>query len=272
MKKQAPYQQYTAKAGLVGLEPVIDLVQTIVWTGQLKGERPVSAILCAPAGAGKTSVLWKMQSNVSEFFSDFTARESRAAIKKEGITHLLIGDLLSVLGHKQGTVKLSINILGKLSGDRLTRDPWTGEDIVPKMMGIITAIPPEDLHSRKCKPYIWSGGFASRYIIVRYDYDMQTIRRIHDYIKSDAYTKEQPFIFEVDRGAIEVSIPPGIADKLSILSRQIKNDPIGARAHHHLRALAKARARMRGSMEVSETDFEAIDQFSEFFSRNGKVI
>jgi hypothetical protein len=201
-----------------------------------------------------------------------TARESRAALKKEGITHLLIGDLLSVLGHKQGTVKLSINILAKLTGDRLTRDPWTGEEIAPRMMGVITAIPPEDLYSKRCKPFIWTAGFASRYIIVRYDYDLKTIRRIHEYIKSDAYTRESPHAFQVERGALEVSIPSGISDKISILARSIKHDPIGARAHHHLRALAKARARMRGSIAVNEDDFKVIDEFSEFFSRDGKTI
>jgi hypothetical protein len=263
---------YVASAGLVGLEPIIDLVKTIVWTGQLRGERPVSAILCAPIGSGKTSVLWKLQSEVTEFFSDFTSREARPALKKDYVTHLLIGDLLSVLGHKQGTVKLSINILAKLTGDRLTRDPWTGDEIAPRMMGVITAIPPEELYSRQCKPFLWSGGFASRYIIVRYDYDLKTIRRIHEYIKSDAYTKEAPYAFHVDRGQLEVAIPPSISDKISLLARTIKHDPIGARAHHHLRALTKARARMRGSVVVNEEDFKAVDEFSEFFSKSGKTI
>jgi len=259
-------------AGLVGLEPVLEVVRTLLWTGQVAGERPASAIICAPIGSGKTSVLEKLETDVAKFYSDFTSQHAREILRNEKLTHIMIGDLLSVLGHKTGTVKLSMNLLSKMTGDRITTDPWTGDPLPGRRIGVITAVPPEELFSRKLHSVLWAGGFASRYIIVRYDYDKTTVRRIHDYIKSDAYTRELPMPLRIDRGEIAVEIPTEIAEKIRLLAGQIKNDEIGARAHKHLRALVKARARMRKDNKANDRDFHDIEIISDFMTRGGRII
>src|SRR5260370_41631817 len=134
---------------MIGLETVIDLVTVVLWSGQVEGERPLSMILVAPPGTGKTSILEFVECSTAHFFSDFTSREIRGAIKgNENLTHLMLGDFLSVFGHAKGTVKLSINLLGRLTGDTVRQTPWTGEEMKPRRMGFISAIPPEDLSRR----------------------------------------------------------------------------------------------------------------------------
>ncbi len=262
----------SAQFGLVGLEPVLEVVKTILWTGQIHGERPASAIICAPVGSGKTSALEKIECETSKFLSDFTSREARDVLRNDKLTHIMIGDLLSVLNHKSGTVKLSLSFLSKMTGDKVTLDPWEGNDIAPRRMGVITAIPPSELYSPRMKSILWSTGFASRFIIIRYNYTPATIKRIHDYIKSDAYTKTKPFVMSIERGAFEIHISPQLSESIRLLSGKLKNDPIGARVHHHLRALVKARARMRHSNTADQSDFDTIESIVDFFTEEGRTI
>lgn len=262
-----------AQFGLVGLEPIFNVVETLLWTGQVSGERPASAIIIAPIGSGKTSVMEKMKTDTAEFLSDFTSQNARPIIRNDKLSHIMIGDFLSVLGHKTGTVMLSLNILSKMTGEEILSDPWTGEPIRPgRKIGVITAIPPSGLNDRKMQKLLWDSGFASRFILIRYNYSEETIRRIHEFIESDAYTKTRPVQLNVERGQVAVDIPPSISHQINILSRSISHDPIGARAHHHLRALVKARARMRKADKANEDDYMAVEHMSDFFTKQGRRI
>lgn len=265
-------ESLSAQFGMVGLEPVLEVVKTIIWTGQLHGERPASAIICAEVGSGKTSVLEKIQCDTAMFLSDFTSREAKDILHKKEVTHIMIGDLLSVLNHKSGTVKLSLNLLSKMTGDTINRDPWSGETMAPRKVGVITAIPPSELHAPKLKSILWSSGFASRFIIIRYTYSTKAINRIHQYIASNAYIHVKPFVMQVEPASIDIEVPNEIAEQIRLLSKKIANDRIGARAHHHLRALVKARARMRKSMVAAKIDLDTVEAICDFFTEEGRTI
>lgn len=256
-----------------GLEEVIHLVTTVLWSGQVEKERPLSMILVAPPGAGKTSVLEHMECVTSHFFSDFTSREVLGAINgNQNITHLLLGDFLSVFGHNKSTIKLSINLLARLTGDTMRQKPWSGEEIAPKRLGFISAIPPEDLNKREVKTHIRSGGFASRFIMAKYNYSQKTIERIHKFIREGKYRKDAQIPINIKPGNIVVEVPSEIAKDLDALARSIKQDEIGFRAHHHLRTLACSVARMKSRNVVTKSDYEEVLHFCEFFKSEGKTI
>lgn len=261
---------------MIGVEPVIDLVESLIWSGQVEGERPLSGILVAPPGAGKTTILELVQCNTAKFFADFTSREVKGALQQEqqrqNLTHFLIGDFLSVFGHQKSTVKLTINLIARLTGETMTHMPWSGEQIAPIRMGVITGIPPEDLKRRDIRAHVRTGGFASRFLMARYDYSQATIDRVHKYIRDDKYTKEKPFIFNVRPGALKIDIPKSISTRVSELSNRVKKDPIGFRAHFHLRALIRAIARQDGRNVVREKDYQRLLTYCEFFTERGRVI
>jgi hypothetical protein len=280
MAQLAPYPPVSSidldgisEAGLVGLRPVLEIVKTLIYTGQITGERPASAIICAPIGSGKTTVLEKIQCKQAEFTGDFTARDASRIVTKEGLTHIMIGDFLSVLAHKAGTVALSLQILSKLTGETLLTNPWSGQMLAkPLSLGVISAIPPDALYDKKMKSILFGSGFASRFIVIRYDYTESTKRAIHKWIESDAYTKTKPIQFAVETGQYEVNIPRHIAEKINLLSDRVKNDGLGARAHRHLRALIKARARMNGQKDATESDYDFVESVSDFFCVGGRKI
>ncbi|HMD54434.1 MAG TPA: hypothetical protein VKJ65_07800, partial [Phycisphaerae bacterium] len=87
------------------LSVLLDFVKLLLWTGQLSDERPVSAIIVAPAGSGKTTMLENLQCEQAEFVGDLTARPlSGIVTEKKEVTHILLGDMLSLFGHKETTV------------------------------------------------------------------------------------------------------------------------------------------------------------------------
>jgi hypothetical protein len=256
-----------------GLEDVIKLVTTVLWSGQVEGERPLSMILVAPAGAGKTSILEHMEGSTAKFFSDFTSREVLTTLNgSQTLTHILLGDFLSVFGHNKSTIKLSINLLSRLTGDTIRQKPWSGEEMQPKRMGFISAIPPDDLNKREIRTHIRGGGFASRFIIAKYNYSQKTIEKIHRFIREGKYRKKSQLAINIKPGSYLVQVPLVIAKDLDALARSIKQDEIGFRAHHHLRTLACSIARMNSRNVVTKSDFEQVLHFCEFFKSEGKTI
>jgi hypothetical protein len=261
--------------GLIGIGPVIEFLITVLWTAKVKGERPVSVILVAAPGHGKTSILMHLLSEWTHFTDDLTSREFSAILGEyPQMTHLLLGDMTSIFNRKNSTSDLTCNILRRAIEEGVEVDSFSGKhfDGGRRRIGFITAIPPTDLHSRKISEQLEEGGFASRFIVARYAYSQITRRKIHEYIRSDAYTQAKEHILEFDDRQGEITIPSRIANDLHILSMSIKRDPLGARAHHHLRALAKASALEHKREVVNEVDFRRIEMYADFFTAKGKVL
>lgn len=251
-----------------------DFVELVIWTGQLSDERPVSAIVVAPAGSGKTSLLEQLECKQAMFSGDLTSRPLSNIVRQERPpTHILLGDMLAIFGHKESTVKLTKQLISQLTGEKLGHDPWSGVAIAPRMIGLVTAIPPEDLKQPRIKRALDTGGFASRFLLIRYIYKPSTIAAIHRWIARNGYADAKPKSFGITNpGQRKVVISDRMADEIRDFGRELRTDPIGFRAHRHLRALVKASARRRELSEAERKDFELVQQYAEFFSREGKEI
>jgi hypothetical protein len=258
---------------LLQLNVLLDFVKLLIWTGQLPDERPVSAIIVAPAGSGKTTMLENLQCEQATFIGDLTARQFAGIVSgSDKITHVLLGDMLSMFGHKESTVKLTLRLVSQMTGEKLLHDPWTGKEIPPRMVGLITAIPPEDFH--KQRRHTQTGGFASRFLVIKYSYKASTIASIHRFISENRYSEIsafKPFVMH-NPGKYKVEINKDISEKIKDFGMAMKDDPLGFRAHRHLRALVKAEARRNSRNFVKLEDFELIQSYCEFFSREGKEI
>lgn len=258
---------------MIGLESLVDFLSLALWSGSVAGERPSSVILVAPPGAGKTSLLEKFQGETGIFVSDLTSRELSTLLKDHPkATHILLGDMLTLFGHKSSVVRLTCRMLSGLTGESLKTDSFTGQSTDNRQLGLITAIPPDDLRKRSVEIQLQSGGFATRFLILRYDYTAATIRRIHDFIRGDRYTREKIEPFIIDPVKLPVAINPTISRQVQDLALALKSDSLGTRIHHHLRTLVKAHARRRRSQQVESRDFAALELHSIFFTREGKIL
>jgi hypothetical protein len=251
---------------------LLDFVKLLIWTGQLPDERPVSAIIVAPAGSGKTTMLESVQCEQAPFYGDLTARPLSGIVRgSDKITHILLGDMLSLFGHKDTTVKLTLRLVSQMTGEKLLHDPWSGDAIQPRMIGLITAIPPDDF--KKQRRHVQTGGFASRFLIAKYNYKASTVASIHRFIAENRYanTLGKPFVMQ-NPGKWEVKISKEISEDIKDFGITIKEDPLGFRAHRHLRALVKAQARRMGRNIVKQEDFAVVQSYCDFFSFEGKEI
>jgi hypothetical protein len=255
---------------LYQMNMLMDFMSLLIWTGQLENERPVSAIVVAPAGSGKTTTLESLKCEQTAFVGDLTARPLAGLLNNEKLTHILLGDMLSLFGHKSSTVKLTLRLVSQMTGEKILHNPWTGEGITPRMLGLITAIPPEDF--KKQKKHITEGGFASRFIVAKYSYRPSTVAAIHRFIAHDGYSVESKKFFIKDPGKWKVEIPDKLAEQIKDFGVQLRQDPLGFRAHRHLRTLVKAHARRSARPICNETDFKVVQTYCEFFTSEGKEI
>jgi len=264
------------KKTMIGLEPLYDFVELCLWTGAVAGERPASAIIVAAPGGGKSSLLEKMQCPIAPFVTDMTSREISGTLREfPQATHILLTDMMAIFSHRKSVTQLACSMLSSLTGDAMRSDSFSGNRSPPRMLGLITAIPTKDFMKRQVQSQLASAGFATRFMILRFSYSLATQAKIHDYIKSDLYTRpgehKPP---EIPIGKVFIEIPADMATLIHSLAMTIKSreDELGTRIHHHLRALVKARAR-RDNREIASTeDTEAIQAYANFFGPEGQML
>lgn len=259
------------------MEPLQDFLSLCIWTGAVAGERPVSAIVIAPPGAGKTSLLEMVQCDAAPIVSDITSREiHRILLENHAATHILLKDMMAIFGHKTSVVTLTLRSISSLTGEKMDTDPFSGAQLPNggRMLGLITAIPTQDItQSRRIRTHLTEGGFASRFLLVKYEYKPSTVQKIHEYIASDAYTARVPNPFHVAKERKPVTLPPDLAHSVHSFALILRgSDPIGTRIHHHLRALTKAAARRAGRDTVTADDIQLIRSYEDFFSDKGKLL
>lgn len=259
---------------LLQMNVLTDFVKLIIWTGQLADERPASALIVAPPGAGKTTVLQALECEQAKFETDLTARPlGNIVIGNEKLTHILLGDFMALFGHKESTVKLTLQTVARLTGETLQMNPWTGAAMPPRQLGLITAIPPEDFSERHIAKHFNSGGFASRFIIIRYNYKPSTVAAIHRFIAKNGYAKNgtENFLMK-NPGKWKINVPSKIANLIKDFGQSISEDELGFRIHRHLRALVKADARRNAESVCTMKHFERVESYTEFFTQDGKAI
>lgn len=259
---------------LLQMNVLMDFIKLIIWTGQLPDERPASCIMVAPPGAGKTTVLQSLGCEQAMFVTDLTSRPLGGIVTgSDKLTHILLGDFLALFGHKESTVKLTLQTVARLTGESLEMNPWTGAAIPPRQMGLITAIPPDDFEKRTISKHFNSGGFASRFMVIKYTYKPSTIAAIHRFIAENKYSNNsvKPFAIQ-NPGKWNVEVPAKIATLIKDFGQSISKDELGFRVHRHLRSLVKADARRNNEKVVKMENFNRVESYCEFFTHEGKAI
>jgi hypothetical protein len=262
---------------MIGLERVADLLSLVIWTGQVEGERPASLLLVAAYGSGKTSLLEAVECDWTHYVTDLTSRDISATFtRKPKVTHIVLGDLLTLFGHKSSVVDLSCRTLSVLTGERMSTDPMTGSSMAGKRVGLVSAIPPADFGSFKIRRQMSAGGLASRFLIARYESSPKLVSAVHQFIREDRYVKSKPTEIRPPPSnmvPVPVVIPAKITAQIQDISTLMKrrDDDLGYRPHLYLRSIVKASALRRGMRTASTADFDVMASASEFFASKEPV-
>jgi hypothetical protein len=251
---------------LIDVEDLVKLVNLAVLTGRVSNARPVSMLLIGDTETGKTQILeifMKLEPVI--WVNDLSAHvivDEVAPEVEKGKTHVLIADLLKVLGHQKMVVRNTMTMLNSGMEEGLKNVMFYGtrkEFKDPVRFGVIAAITRDAYMARERH---WKSiGFVGRCIPVSFSYSEKTKLKIHEHIKKGFPSKT---IQIIQGKQTKVEILSSIAEKVQDLAIARTPFSTGFRLHKQLRALVQAHALYCGRMKVK--DFEEIRRLSKFMN------
>jgi hypothetical protein len=275
---------------MVGVDNIIKILELVVFSGHIKGEQPVSAVVASLPEAGKTEMIMKLMDNEGCLvLTDVTAygimKDYAKRIAEKEIRHIIIPDLIKPMSRGKDTVHSLIAFLNCLLEEGVMKMstyamsvgvPSEGMSVssptLPIKCGLITAMAKEVLLDGR---HGWARmGFMSRLLPVSYGYNVNTQLSIHKSIAERQYQSEAKIKLNLPKEDIEVKLDIKEADALMILSTALssignKANPqkvYGFRLQKILQRLAMANAISEVRDTVEEKDVEVIRQLAVYMN------
>jgi len=268
---------------MVRLDPIEKILQIVLASGKIKGEKPLSAIVIAPVEAGKTSIIRRVcfKAEPALYLTDATAygiiRASNGLrdFKEGRYTHLVIPDLLTCLGHKRDTVRALIHFLNSLIEEGIVNISTYATHLMGTVeirAGIITAIPKEPFFDKRRG---WEKiGFLSRALPISFDYSVATQIEIFKYIQNQEHLREVVQKLKLPKTCRSISLPFNMAQKikpyaLALAASHSRYQRIyGFRYQRQLQAFAKAIALLEGKNTVDDDCIKELARLADFINLN----
>jgi len=257
-----------APSRLIQVDDLVKLVNLAILTGRVANAKPISMLLVGDTETGKTQILeifMKLEPVI--WANDLSAHvivDEVAPEVEKGKTHILIPDLLKVLGHNKVVTRNTMTMLNSIMEEGLKNVMFYGtrkEFDEPVRCGAIAAITRDGYSSRENH---WKSiGFVGRCIPVSFSYSEKTKLKIHEHIKKGFPSRA----IQITEGKpTKVEISRSIAEKIQDLTIARTPFSTGFRLHKQLRALVQGHALFRGRTRVNKEDFEEVRQLSRFIN------
>jgi len=271
---------------VIGINTILQLLELVVVTGHIRGERPVSVLVTAPPEAGKTSMVMKFAQNQGlVVLTDCTAfgimRDYGQSIAQGRVKHLLIPDLIKPMSRGKDTVHSLVAFLNALVEEGVVSISTYAEKIgvqaqgspaqnrLPVRCGLITTMAQGILLDGR---HHWARmGFMSRLLPISYTYNAGTQLAIHRAIASREYLSDTPIPLNLPTEDVEIGLQSPQTDALITLASGLNsilssvNNPervYGFRLQRHLQALAMASALKHGRDTVTQEDVDYLRSLS----------
>lgn len=299
----------TLDRSLIGMEPLLEIVETGFFTAPLADCIPLSILLIGPPGSGKSKAILQYASPNIHKTNDVTSAglgELMEDDKESKLRHIIIPDFNIVVSHKSSTANFTIASLLTLMSEGILRidDGRRKKEIIHSPVGILTAMTREiyEEHAVRFRKL----GISRRFIPVFFTYGIRTRELIQKSISSGKTTLQQLqekkiFLPDQKRWPIKIEIPSSASDRIERLSREMAEHlsfhphweksfnggagsneswkivpfrgatPIEFTPHMILRAMAQAHALRAGRRVVKESDTDFLIQFINFCNYSNPV-
>lgn len=288
---------------MIGVDQILDIIQIAVWSGALKGERPLSIILIASVGSGKTSMIKKTHQKGSTkevqvpgkrkdeprtievrqivgsvlYTTNTTPHilcNRYGQILKNGqIKHIAIPDFLNILNLPRYALANTISFYNNLIEEGIMSiESRDGQFVteVPVTIGLITTIAKPDFDMRKDE---WAAiGFLSRVLPISFRYNNNTAQAIRDSIKNRDYLREtESFNIKLPANPRNIAIPLDLADEIEkvALETRDRQDVLGARRQKQLGVFCMANALRDNRIMVNADDVDKLNIYKQYFNTEG---
>jgi DNA-binding PadR family transcriptional regulator len=252
-----------------GLLPVKHCVELALYSAYVKDVDPLSLLVIAPVGSGKTELLKAYAINRGvTFYNDFTSYglyQLLSQIQAGLIRHVLVGDFVRLLARGKAVVREIVATLNALIEEGVQNiETFFVHFHSPKPVkaGVIAALTTEEWRIRR-KQWIRMG-FLSRALPVSY------VLAPEDKLRGEGliYEGEQPFKpieLKLPNETVDVALTQKGKEALKRLGRvlaAVNKDETGFRSHKHVIAMAKASALRERRSEVEEKDISLLKALS----------
>jgi hypothetical protein len=286
------------KNRLIGMDFAVEVVQTVLLTGWLDDEKPVSLLIIASPESGKTTAARKANVSISSnnkpgdelavTLTDTTGKGLLKIIREHPkATHVILNDLSIITGHKSHVINYLFSVISALieEGVVKTADP---EGIQPYgeegLKGVIGCITPELVRDRR---FVWNKtGLTTRMLPFFYEQGLNIrlkAAKYHAELKDySTSSREKPLPMPERKMHVSIStsrkeqileLAKDVAKKLSREGASRKNpdyEELGYRRIIQFKSLAKANSLLThpGDPEprVHKVNIEFLQKLSRFVS------
>jgi len=289
---------------LVGIKAPQDMIELVLWSLFVAGERLVCLLFLADPESGKTELMKKYRFNPGVLvYRRFTPYGIIRDLKKNKIQllfkHLKIlgilvvydlSDILATLKHN--TMEGVIRFLNALTQEGLSRESlyWTKGKTLKILEGvtggIITALTPSGFFRKdgKPRPFLYKGGWLSRVLVFSYSLSEIIKSKITESIANQEYRSDKNFVDSINLNfpnkRSDVKILEGHSQEIIDIAEKVVeeyNEDLdtklqGFRLQKSLISLAKASALRDGRKVVMDRDIERIRYLSNWFNLKMKPL
>jgi hypothetical protein len=252
-----------------GLLPVKHCIEAALFSSYVKGVEPLSLLIIAPVGSGKTEQLKAYAVNKGvAFYNDFTAYglyTLLSQIQAGLIRHVLVGDFVRLLARGKAVVREIITTLNALIEEGIQNVETffvRFHSPNPVKAGVIATLTTDEWRLRRKQ---WMRyGFLSRALPISYALAPEDTLRGERMIY-EGREAFKPIELKLPGEAVDIAIPEPRKRELKRIGRvlaAINRDETGFRSHRHVIAMAKASALHQKRAEVDESDIQLIKALS----------
>lgn len=252
---------------MIKIEQLKDFILTIIYTGYISDEKPLSVLFIGDVGTGKSELLGEFNVNDNiGYFTDITYMGLlKLLTENKELRHIVIPDFLKITMKRKSTSDNILSCFNALVEEGLNEVSIFGShyNFNNKNIGLISATTKNSFyyHYR-----LWSNiGFLSRMLVVSFAYTKNTIEEIFDYIYKREYLGRKKVKYALPIRNFEVNIKPFFA-------KQLRDKDTTFRSQKQFQTLALARALMHNRFEVNQQDINDVNEFKKFINTNFNLI
>jgi hypothetical protein len=266
---------------MIGLEAIENLLDDVFLSGWVKGAHPLSLILVAPPGLGKTKLVQQYRENSgvvitteSTFYS--IIKTYGDAIQQGQVRHIVIPDMAPIVNRSPREAAMrELSGWGALVEDGVTN--WrSGRSVLaagptPVLCGVVFCITP---YSYKEKlSMLGDEGFIGRFLVASYSYPQEMIHEVRGQIAGGQLNgRVENRMLRKLAGPQEIRMVPGWGKYLlmtGLLDRvRDSSDTGGFRMQHRLHTLLKANALRHGRTDVILEDMNDLERMAPYLGPN----
>jgi len=267
-------------ATLIGVQNLIDIISLSLQSAFLKDEKNgVSLLLIAKPETAKTSSIFSFSNlDFVAYYDEITQKklidEFLPLVQSGQKRTLLIPDLINCIEKQKATRQQFLNIIKSGIDDTgvIRISTYHKQLHLMKVIGgvrfnLITAITTNNY--KKVERYFKDTGLLSRFVPFSYDYPINLVRKIFNYIEGGKVNDcEEVVIPKIRKRDVLVKGDPELFRNLEIISTKLgmQYSGYGIRTQVALQRLAKANAVLEKRKYVTEEDINKIYRLSKWIN------